>query len=277
MVKLEEMSGVLQGIVRRKREVEVPALYSSGSLIVYRNMAEQAPSARDLYGALNKPGMGLFAEIKFKSPSKGRIREGSEAIAVEIGKLYREEGACAISILTDKKDFAGDITYMEAVRNEVDLPCMRKDFAVDPVDIYWARAHGADAILLIAEILDVSELRDFRQLAKELGMYSLVESHNLPELMKAIASGAEIYGINNRDLRTFEVDRNTTLRLLPEVPKGYPVVTESGILTYEHAQELTVPGVSAMLVGEGIMSAEKNPTYEDMRNTIQVLQGRKTA
>jgi len=167
-----------------------------------------------------------------------------------------------------------EIDYLKRVRDTVDIPLLRKDFIIDPAQIYEARVYGADAILLIAAILDPSQIDDYIGIAKSLSMDCLVESHDQGELEKAIKGNSQIFGINNRNLHDFSTNRNTTLQLLEDLPQGYPIVTESAILTYDHVRELTHPRVNAMLVGEAIMSAKTNPTLPDMQNKIYELLGR---
>jgi indole-3-glycerol phosphate synthase len=259
-------------IVSAKKK-EVGELYNSGRAAFYFRNVKVAPKLGFFESHITRENsvLNLIAEFKKASPSKGDIRPGAEP--EEIVKLYEKCGAAAISVLTNSF-FKGEIGYIDRVKAVINLPVLCKEFIRDPVQIYEARYHGADAILLIAAILEKNQIRDYIALADGLGMDCLVESHNMSELEKSIAAGARIFGINNRDLTTFKVDINTTLQLSPYVPSGRPIVAESGISTYEHVKKLSVPGVRAMLVGEGIMSLEINPTLKDMERTLYELQGR---
>lgn len=258
--------------IKRKKEEEVDALYDSGMVLNYEMLAHDAPPARDFAAAISKPGqINLIAEFKKASPSEGEIRPGAEP--EEIARLYERCRALAMSVLTDSH-FDGEVDYLRRVRSAVSIPVLRKDFIIHESQIYEARAYGADAILLIAALLEPSQIREYIDLAGYFGMACLVESHNEGELEKAIEGGAKLFGINNRNLHDFSVDRGTTLRLLQYVPKGCPIVTESGILTYDHVKELSHPRVNAMLVGTAIMSAKLNPTQEDMERKIAELLGK---
>jgi indole-3-glycerol phosphate synthase len=187
---------------------------------------------------------------------------------VELASIYEECGAAAVSILTDEKFFKGSLDDLTVVRKSIKLPCLRKEFMLDEYQIYQARAAQADAILLIVRILPDSQLREFRELATSLGMAALVECHDAEEVRRAIESDAQIIGINNRDLQTFDVDLNTTLELRKHVPGGKVLVSESGIFTREHVRTLEGGGVDAILVGEALV------TSGDVRAKIRELLGR---
>ena len=264
-----EVPSVLLKICEKKK-IEVETLYKSGLAERYKQESAIQPPTKDFTAAITKPGMNLIAEFKRASPSKGDIRPGVEPEGIV--KLYEESGASAISVLTDS-NFRGEIGYLNRVRNTVDIPLLRKDFIIDPVQIYEARVFGADAILLIAAILEPSQIKDYIGIAKSLDMACLVESHDVRELEKAVAGESQIFGINNRNLHDFSTNRNTTLNLLKYIPEGYPIVTESAILIYDHVKELSHPRVNAMLVGEAIMSAKTNPDLSDMKNKIYELLG----
>ena len=268
MSKLPE---ILEQIVEKKKP-EVKALYKSGKFSEYKILATSIQKPRDFYSAITRPGLNLIAEFKRKSPAKGYLRENADP--QEIARIYEECGASAISVLTDS-NFDGKISHLYKIRQAVKLPLLRKDFIIDIAQIYEARAYRADAVLLIARILDLSQISDFVGLSSELGMHCLVECHNESELEKAIRGGAKIIGINNRNLEDFSIDRSTTLRLLPYVPEGYPIVTESGISTCEHVKELSNPRINAILVGETLMSAKLNPTIQDIKYKIYELLGKK--
>jgi indole-3-glycerol phosphate synthase len=225
------------------------------------------PVRRDFRAALLRPGVSLIAEFKRRSPSKGEINAGADPR--EVARWYAEAGAAAISVLTDEPFFGGSLSDLVAAREICHLPVLRKDFIIDPVQIAEsASPDGPDALLLIAAVLEGEELRELRELAARCGQAALVEVHDEAELEKALASGAEIIGINNRDLRTFAVSLETTLRLRPHVPAGRPVVAESGIHTGEDVRRLREAGVEAMLVGEALMAAP------DPRAKLEELLGR---
>lgn len=215
------------------------------------------PTRRDFRAALRGPGISLIAECKRRSPSKGEINLAADPR--EVARRYEEAGAAAMSVLTDGPFFGGSLSDLIAAREACHLPVLRKDFIIDPVQIAEsAGPEGPDALLLIAAILEIEELRALRLLAARCGQAALVEVHDEADLEKALASGAEIIGINNRDLRTFTVSLETTLRLRPLVPAGLPVVAESGLRTADDVRRLREAGVDAMLVGEALMAAS-NP------------------
>jgi indole-3-glycerol phosphate synthase len=213
------------------------------------------PRARDFRAALDAPGGGLrvIAEVKKASPSRGVIREDFDPVA--LARAYARNGAAALSVLTDEKYFQGKLEFLERIREAVPLPILRKDFVIDPYQIRESRARGADAILLIVAALDRAELRSLLAEAREAGFQCLVEVHSEAELDAAVDAGAEIIGINNRDLRTFEVDLETTRRLAPKVPAGVIAVCESGIHSREDLRSLAASGVRCFLIGESLMRA----------------------
>lgn len=199
----------------------------------------------------------IIAEIKKASPSLGVIREDFNP--VEIARLYEANGASAISVLTDEKFFQGSLSYLTAVRKSVNLPVLRKDFIIDPYQIYEARFAGADAILLIAAILSKEEIQHYLELAKELCMDCLVEVHSESELKMVLQTDANIIGINNRDLAIFKTDLETTFRLRPMIPVGKIVVSESGIKTRADIEKLMRNGINSVLVGETLMKSDDIP------------------
>lgn len=203
-----------------------------------------------------KSKISLISEIKKASPSKGLIREDFDPVG--IAKTYEAAGASAISVLTDEKYFQGRLEYLTAVHNVVSLPILRKDFIIDPYQVYESRAAKADAILLIVAALSMGQLRELMLLATELGMASLVEVHTAKELDVALEIGAKIVGINNRNLRTFETKLETTLALASKVPGDRILVSESGIFTRSDVERLMAAGVDAILVGESLMR-ERDP------------------
>ncbi len=248
------------------KQGEIAAAKSRVPLRDVKERAKDALPARDFRHALRKDHIRLIAEVKRASPSRGILAEGLEP--VELASIYEECGAAAVSVLTDEKFFKGSLDDLTAVRKSIKLPCLRKEFMLDEYQIYEARAALADAILLIVRILTDSQLREFRELAGSLGMAALVECHDAEEVRRAIDSGAQIIGINNRDLQTFDVDLNTTLELRKHVPGGKILVSESGIFTRDHVRKLEGGGIDAILVGEALV------TSGDVRAKIRELLGR---
>jgi indole-3-glycerol phosphate synthase len=208
---------------------------------------------RDFRAALTSHSPAIIGEIKCASPSKGRLVSSFDPAS--IAKSYQRGGAAALSVLTDREFFQGDLSHLEAARAAVRIPVLRKDFTIDEQHVYQAAAHGADAILLIAAILSVAEMRRFRELATGLGLAALVEVHNGGELDAAIDSGAEIIGVNNRNLHTFEITLATSLELGARIPAGVVKVSESGIGSREDVRRLMEAGFDAFLVGEHLMRA----------------------
>lgn len=207
---------------------------------------------KDFMEAISKTGeMNLIAEVKKKSPSKGIIR--AEFDPIRIAETYEEFGASAISILTDVRFFDGKLEYLTAIREVVDVPLLRKDFTIDPYHIYQSRVGGADAILLIVAALTSMQLQEFIDIASSLSMASVVEVHTEEELEIALDVGAEIIGINNRNLKTFQTDLDTTFRLYELIPGNIVVISESGILSREDVKKLEQVGLNAILVGESLM------------------------
>jgi indole-3-glycerol phosphate synthase len=197
------------------------------------------------------PAPRVIAEIKRRSPSRGEIRPNFDPVGC--AKAYAEAGAAAVSVLTDERFFGGQLDYLDLVRRAVPLPLLRKDFVVDAYQIDEARVAGADAVLLIAGALSAEALIELRARALGLGMDVLVEVHDEEELERALGSGADLIGINNRDLRSFRTDLGVTERLAPRIPRGIVVVSESGIFTPEDVLRLTDAGAHAFLIGESLM------------------------
>ena len=250
---------ILDRILQTKRK-EVAALRASVDEGELKARAGEAPRARNFFHAITKSPNGLvnlIAEVKKASPSAGVIQPDFDAPA--IARAYADAGADAISVLTDVQYFQGSLDHLRAVREAVDLPVLRKDFIIDPIQVYESRAAGADAILLIAGALPGGTLLDLLILATELRMTSLIEVHGAGELMNirsVVGFGHTAYsvlGINNRDLTTFEVDLNTTIRLAGLVEDPTPIVSESGIKTRQEVSKLARAGVKAILVGETLM------------------------
>jgi indole-3-glycerol phosphate synthase len=220
-----------------------------------RQAAENAPAVRPFGIALTGARVGLIAEVKKASPSRGLLR--SDFDPVRLATEYRDGGAAAISVLTDEKHFRGSLSDLRSVRDALPdgPPLLRKDFLFEEYQLHEARYYGADAVLLITAILETSGLRSLIALAASLAMDALVEAHDEHELERAVAAGAKIIGINNRDLRTFHVDLATTERLAPLVPPGTTIVAESGIVTREDVRRLEMCGVHAVLIGEALVTA----------------------
>lgn len=239
-------------------------LLASGDILGAIATTKKLPkSDRSFYEALKKPGLNLIGEIKKASPSEGIIFPG-EFNPAGIAELYEESGVSAISVLTDEKYFQGSFEYLDDVRNVTEsVPLLCKDFIVSDYQIYKARDFGANAILLIAALLRVEQMQRFLDLARELGMDALCEVHNEEELEKVLLTDAEIIGINNRDLKTFKLDLETTNRLVPLIPEGRIIVSESGINTRADVDKLS-PRVNAILVGTSIMKSNniKGKIYE---------------
>ena len=250
------MSDILEKIVAVKRE-EIAAAQRKKPLDTVRADAESRLLTRDFEGALRaKIAQGLpavIAEIKKASPSKGVIRE--DFIPADIAQSYAEHGAACLSVLTDRDFFQGSPDYLKQARASCDLPVLRKDFIVDAYQVYEARVMGADCILLIAACLDDTRMAELEALAHSLGMAVLVEVHDGAELDRALNLKTRLLGINNRNLRTFEVSLNNTLDLLSRVPADRLLVTESGILGAADVKTMRDAGVHAFLVGEAFMRA----------------------
>jgi indole-3-glycerol phosphate synthase len=227
-----------------------------------------AGAVRSLRDALSRPEIGVIAEFKRRSPSAGELREGAEL--AEIARAYERGGADALSVLTEGPNFDGSLEDLRTARTACELPLLRKDFIVDPYQLHEARVAGADAVLLIVAALTPSELRTLQELARELGMDVLVEVHDLSELRVAIDAGADLVGINNRDLRDFSVDVERTFALLAAIPVGVTVISESGIGKPQQLVRLQDAGVAGVLVGESLMRA---PVPEEALRSLRGATG----
>lgn len=251
------MSDILEKIVAVKRE-EVATAQKRKPLAQVRADAHSRVLTRGFVAALRaKIAAGqaaVIAEVKKASPSKGLLRPNF--VAADIAQSYAEYGAACLSVLTDQPFFQGSVDYLKQARASCDLPVLRKDFIIDAYQIYESRAMGADAILLIAACLDDAQLADFEAQALALDMAVLVEVHDRAELLRALKLRTPLLGINNRNLRTFEVSLDTTLDLLSEVPPERLLVTESGIRNPADVQRMRAAGVHAFLVGETFMRAD---------------------
>ncbi len=242
---------MLEKIVQSKKE-SVEAAKRRLSLVSLRSAVKDLPPPRDFVGALQASNeIALIAEIKKASPSKGLIR--ADLDPVQIARVYQENGASAISVLTEEKYFQGSIRTLQQVRKTTCLPLLRKDFIIDEYQIYQARFHGADAVLLIVTLLSAPQLKDYLRIAAELGLGVLVEVHSSEELQKSLLAGAEVIGINNRNLESLKVDLTTTFGLLDSIPEEKIVVSESGISTRQEVLRLKQVGVDAVLIGEALM------------------------
>ncbi len=251
---------MLGEILRHKRG-EVARTRARMPLDRVAELAARAPEPagftaclRERYQESGPPGQrqpALIAEIKKASPSKGLIRADFDP--EDIARAYRRGGAAALSVLTDEHYFQGRTDFLPLARQASGLPVLRKDFIIDEYQIYESRALGADALLLIVAALEDERLADLLKLTRELGMDALVEVHTLPELGRAVEAGAELIGINNRDLSTFRTNLETTLQLASEVPKDRFLVSESGINSHEDVRRLGARGAGAVLVGEALM------------------------
>ncbi len=248
---MEAVPGILARIVQCKREELARASVTRAEW--ERRAGEKSSSSRDFRAALRARAPAVVAEIKKASPSKGLLVEEFDPPA--LARDYELGGAAALRVLTDREFFQGSLLDLVAARAATTLPVLRKDFTLDELQIAEAAAYGADAILLIAAVLPIERLRELREYAGKFRMAALVEVHNERELESATASGAEIIGVNNRDLRTFEVSLETSLRLVPMIPDGVLKVSESGIRRAEDVPTLRSAGFDAFLVGEHLVKA----------------------
>ena len=244
------MGDILAEIAADKRDF-VAERKRDRSLADVRAHARDTPEPDDFRGALVQEDIALIAEVKKASPSKGLIRADFDP--ERIADAYAGNGARCLSVLTDEAYFQGCDAYLQAAKGAAGLPVLREDFTIDEYQLHEARVIGADAILLIVALMDSSQLDDYIGRAGELGLSVLVEIHDGEELTQAKAAGAELIGVNNRDLKTFETALETTFELLPEMPEGAVVVSESGIAHREDVERLEEAGVGAILVGESLM------------------------
>ena len=259
---------ILDDIVKYKKIDELPRQMQARQAALVRAEAALAPRPRDFVAALKTPPVkgrpAIIAEVKRASPSKGLLRHNFDP--VELAETYAASGAAAISVLTDLKYFQGRLEYLSQIRAYLDKyppkrtgapPLLRKDFIFHPYQVYEARAAGADAILLIAAILNDQELSDLLELARSLGMTALIEVHNRAELDRVLPLKPRMLGVNNRDLRDFSVDLNTCIELRQHVPAEVCYVAESGIHTGADTARLAAAGIDAILVGEALVKAKK--------------------
>lgn len=246
-VKADELRAAKkhQDLASLRREVEQDRALRAGLRPFETNLRSRIEAART----------AVIAEVKKASPSKGVIRADFDPI--QIARSYAEHGACCLSVLTDEQFFQGSPAYLQQARAACTLPVLRKDFMIDPYQMYQARAWGADAVLLIVAALDVGLMRELEALAQELGMAVLVEVHNAAELKAALTLKTPLLGINNRNLRSFEVSLDNTIALLPQIPPERLIITESGISTPDDVQRMRDVNVHGFLVGEAFMRADE--------------------
>jgi indole-3-glycerol phosphate synthase len=247
---------MLDKIVRQKRE-EVEQRKKVATMTYLQERITRQKPALDFALALKGDHIRLIAEVKQASPSRGVLSFNFNP--TKLARTYAEGGAAAISVLTEENYFMGRIEHLDAIKEVVALPLLRKDFIFDPYQVYESRAYGADALLLITAILSQGQLKDLVSVSHSLGLKCLVEVHNRDEVKRALLSETEVIGINNRDLNTFAVDINTTRRLRPLVPKEKIIVSESGIKSQKDMEKLGKWGVHAVLVGEALVTADNIP------------------
>jgi indole-3-glycerol phosphate synthase len=251
------MGTILDKIVAAKRE-ELEDVKKKRPLPGLEKSIKDAPAVRDFAAALQggrNRKITIIAEVKKASPSRGIICE--QFHPVEIARQYQDNGAAALSVLTEEKYFLGSLDYLQEIKKSTAIPVLRKDFIFDPYQVYESRARGADALLLIAAILELKQLRELIVLCGRLSLCCLLEVHNEMELETALALDADLIGINNRDLNTFTTDISTTLRLIKLIPRGKIIISESGLARREDIITLKEAGVDAFLIGETFMKEER--------------------
>jgi indole-3-glycerol phosphate synthase len=258
MIESNALNGIIEGVLEDVAQRSVP-------VSMLREKLATAPQLRDAYGALNKEGMSLIAEVKRSSPSKGDLAEISDPIS--LAKSYQDGGADLVSVLTEERKFKGRVSDLIGVRQSINLPVLRKDFIVTEFQVYESRILGSDLLLLIIAGLSKSQLIDFYQLATELGMSVLVEVHTISEAEVALDIGAKIIGVNCRNLKTLELDKNAFELILPKLPDSVVKIAESGISTRTEVEAVAELGANAVLVGETLVKSG-NPvhTIKDLLN-----------
>ena len=262
---------ILEDIMRAKRQ-EVPKRKAEVSEANLQALALFTPPAIDFPAALARPGVSLIAEVKRASPSKGLLCKDFDP--VQLALTYAKGGASAISCLTDARFFQGSLEYVTDIKDafrkrKINLPVLRKDFIFDPYQVLEARVAGADALLLIMAVLSDAEYRDLLAYTHELGMAALVEVHNEVELARALREKPRVVGVNNRDLRDFSVDLNTTARLRAQIPADVLVVSESGIRNADDVRALKKMGADAMLVGESLVVLAQKGREAKLRELVK--------
>jgi indole-3-glycerol phosphate synthase len=256
------VSSVLDEIVAGVQE-DAAAREAALPLARVKELAAGAVPALDALAALRAPGVGVIAEVKRRSPSRGALAAIADPAA--LAAEYQAGGARMISVLTEQRRFGGSLDDLDAVRAAVRIPVLRKDFIVSPYQVHEARAHGADVVLLIVAALDQNALIGLRERVESLGMTALVEAHTEDEASRALDAGAQVIGINARDLRTLDVDRSTFERIAPGLPSGIVKVAESGVRGPLELIEYAAAGADAVLVGEGLV------THDDPRHALAEL------
>ena len=258
MIEPNTLNGIIEGVLEDVAKRSVPTS-------MLREKLATAPQLRDAYAALNKEGMSLIAEVKRSSPSKGDLAEISDPIS--LAKSYQDGGADLVSVLTEERKFKGRVSDLIGVRQSISLPVLRKDFIVTEFQVYESRILGSDLLLLIIAGLSKSQLIDFYQLATELGMSVLVEVHTMSEAEVALDIGAKIIGVNCRNLKTLELDKNAFELILPKLPDSVVKIAESGISTRSEVEAVAELGANAILVGETLVKSG-NPvhTIKDLLN-----------
>ncbi|NLK21756.1 MAG: indole-3-glycerol phosphate synthase TrpC [Epulopiscium sp.] len=258
---------ILDKIVKRKKE-RVEKFKKSVTISFLEEKAKLKKAPPSFYKAMAKPNLSIIGEVKKASPSKGIIKENFNPI--EIAKQY-ETCVDAISVLTEEEFFLGSSSYLKEIHEKTNLPLLRKDFIIDPIQIYEARVLGASAVLLIASILDDSKLKEYINLTHSLYMDALIEVHDELELERVLNTNGVIIGINNRNLKDFKVDINTTINLSRKIPKDKLIISESGILYKEDIIKLKKANINGVLVGESFMKSEdidkKTKEFRDAYNT----------
>jgi indole-3-glycerol phosphate synthase len=244
---------ILDKIITAKKE-EVAHLKRTKPLSELKASIRYLSSPRDFQGAISGKTCAIIAEVKRRSPSKGILREAFDP--VKIASLYEGNGAAAISVLTDRDFFGGDTAFLADIKKTVSLPLLRKDFIIDPYQIYETRRLNGDALLLIAGILEEEQLTEYIRLTESLGLSALVEVHSRGEVDKALIAGATLIGINNRDLKTFSTDLNTSFTIAQHIPADRVIISESGINTREDIEMLMKAGIHVFLIGESLMCSQ---------------------
>jgi len=256
----------LKDIIRSKRQ-EIKQRKSARSLSDYKAKIQDLPASRGFQKALQQPAsIRLITEIKKASPSKGLLRERFDPFS--IAEAYESNGAAALSVLTDEPFFQGSLKLLTEIQKVSRLPLLQKDFILDEFQLYEARAYGADAVLLIMAVLELSQVMEYQALAAEIGLDALVEVHTHKEAEQALMAETRIIGINNRNLETFQTDLNVTFSLIKEIPDDRVVVSESAIGTREEIERLLQAGVDAFLIGESLLKAK------DIGQKMKELMGR---
>ncbi len=256
---------ILGRIIRHKIE-EVSRKKAALSLLELRRRISDMKPVCDFRAAIDSGDVAIIAEVKKSSPSRGRIREDFDHLA--IARTYEENGVAAVSVITDHRYFEGRVSFLSEIRDRAGIPLLRKDFVIDPYQIYETILFGGDAVLLIARILEFQQLRDLIELSSEMGLATLVEIHDEADLGKAVSAGARIIGINNRDLSTFKTNLETSIQLAPLVPGGIIIVSESGIRSRQDVERLMQADIRVFLVGEALLMER------DIARKIRELMGK---